>query len=230
MAWLHWKELQGSPFHSRPSDFSFLFCQLIKKKKVFLFQIVQCAPVRWSHGLGETFLNESRLFGLAYYSEWCFPCLATFKRSEKKKKKTFRLPQSESKRKMENLHILFLCLCTVPCRFLRWLSLFLFFQPIIRPFLLSVSLNDHPERKKTLWYSYRNQSNVIFESHPSRDRAEKNIKWSRTSRCGPASICRVHYVMDDEVGANKNSKQSRRKWNDNGRDCKKKKETKIRPV
>jgi hypothetical protein len=68
-----------------------------------------------------------------------------------------------------------------------------------------------PRKKKTLWYSYRNQSNVIFESHPSRDRAEKNIKWSRTSRCGPASICRVHYVMDGEVGANKNSKQSRRK-------------------
>lgn len=96
---------------------------------------------------------------------------------KKTKQKPFRLPQSESKRKMENLHILFLCLCTVPCRFLRWLSLFLFFQPIIRrPFLLSVSLNDHPERKKTLWYSYRNQSNVIFESHPSRDRAD----WNKT--------------------------------------------------
>lgn len=111
MAWLHWKELQGSPFHSRPSDFSFLFCQLIKKR-FFFFVFFKLSSAHLHAGRTDWVkpLNESRLFGLAYYSEWCFPCLATFKRSGKNKK-PFRLPQSESKRKMENLHILFLCLC-----------------------------------------------------------------------------------------------------------------------
>jgi hypothetical protein len=75
-----------------------------------------------------------------------------------------------------------------------------------------VCVSKPSPREKEKHFGIHIEISQMLFSNPIRHAiGQTEIKRSRTSRCGPASICRVHYVMDGEVGANKNSKQSRRK-------------------